>query len=560
VLVDQTADRAVDHGDDWPSRWTSRTDEENGRSAVFDLVVAGGTVVDGTGRPGRRADVGVSGEVIEAVGDLSRSEAGRVIDASGMIVSPGFIDTHTHSEGALLVDPQHAYGIRQGITTEFLGIDGMSYAPLSSQNYRTYRHWLGGLLGDPPGDLDMHSVAAFRGHYHRKVAVNTAYFVPHATVRLEALGFHDLPLRGEALETARRLVRDGLDQGAIGFTTGGRYYPGPWADTDELIELCQVVREAGKVYMCEPRQPAVAARAYGASGVAEAMEVARQSGVRLHFAHYRTAEETAGRIDAIMGPVDGGRTADSDVTFDIYPYPTGSSIAVALLPDEAQEGGPEEILRRLEDAEERRAIAATLDTREEPRLSAIVFSYLPTAPELEGTALRDLAARRGRSRGEVLCELLLEQSLKVGYVGEPPRDEAVWQQLGRDFMELLARPDYMVCSDITPAGGFPHPRCYGAFPRFLGRLRRELGTLSLAAMVHRMTDRPARRFGLTRRGRIDPGHYADIVVFDEATVNDAATYRNPRQFPVGIPFVIVNGAVSVDNERCTGVYAGQAVP
>jgi N-acyl-D-amino-acid deacylase len=527
---------------------------------VFDLLIAGGTVVDGTGRPGRRADVGVSGETIEAIGDLSRSEARRVIDAAGLIVSPGFVDTHTHSEGALLVDPQHANGIRQGITTEFLGIDGMSYAPLSSQNFKTYRHWLGGLLGDPPEDLDMGSVAAFRGHYHRKVAVNTAYFVPHATVRLEALGFHDRPLRGDPLEVARRLVRDGLDQGAIGFTTGGRYYPGPWADTDELIELCKVVREAGKVYMCEPRQPQVTARAFGRNGVAEAMEVARRSGASLHFAHYRTAEETAGRIEAIMAPVDAGRTPESDVTFDIYPYPTGSSIAVALLPDEVQEGGPPAILERLADARQRRAIAAGLDAEEGPKLAAIVFSYLPAAPELEGETLRNLAARRGRSKGEALCELLLEQSLKVGYVAEPPASEAVWEQLDQDFMALLARPDYMACSDITPAGSFPHPRCFGAFPRFLGRLRRRIGTLSLEAMVHRMTDRPARRFGLRGRGRLEPGFYADVVVFDEATVDDTATYRRPRQFPIGIPFVIVNGALAVDEARCTGVYAGQAVP
>jgi N-acyl-D-amino-acid deacylase len=526
---------------------------------MFDLKIVGGTVVDGTGRSGYRSDIGVSGEAIAAVGDLSASEAHRVIDAAGLIVAPGFIDTHTHAEGALLVDPQHAYGLRQGITTEFLGIDGMSYAPLSSDNFRTYRHWLGGLLGDPPEDLDMRTVAAFRSHYHRKVAVNTAYLVPHATIRLEALGFHDAPLRGEALDTARRLVRDGLDQGAVGFTTGGRYYPGPWADTQELIELCRVVRAAGKVYMCEPRQAAVA-RAFGGSGVAEAMEIAQRTGVRLHFAHFRTAEETAGRIDAIMAPVDAGRTTDSDVTFDIYPYPTGSSIAVALLPDEAQEGGPQAILRRLEDATERRAIAVSLDTHLEQRLLGIVFSYLPRAPELEGTGLRELAAQRGRSKGEVLCEVLLEQGLKVGYVVEPPASQAVRRQLDRDFIELLARPDYMACSDITPAGRVPHPRCYGAFPRFLGRLRREFQTMSLEAMIQRMTDRPARRFGLTQRGRIEQGYSADIVVFDAATVNDTATYRNPCQFPIGIPFVIVNGAVAVDNETCTGVFAGQAVP
>jgi len=526
---------------------------------MFDLVIAGGTIVDGTGKPAYPGDVGVTGERIAAIGDLSQAEAKRRIDATGLIVSPGFIDTHTHSEGALLVDPQHANGLRQGITTEFLGIDGMSYAPLSSYNFKTYRHWLGGLLGDPPEDLDMNSVTAFRSHYHRKVAVNTAYFVPHATVRLQALGFTDAPLTGDALETAKRLVREGLDQGAVGFTTGGRYYPGPWGDTTELIELCRIVREVDKVYMCEPRQGAVAARAYGGSGVAEGMEVARRTGVKLHFAHYRTAPETAGNIAAIMGLIDSMRSAETDITFDIYPYPTGSSIAVALLPDEAQEGGPQEILRRLKDPATRRLLAENLDTTEGPKLDAIIFSYLPNAPELEGVRLRELAARRGQSMGTVMCDLLLQQSLKVGYVGAPPEDEAVWRQLGQDFMTLLARPDYMVCSDITPAGSFPHPRCYGAFPRFLGRLRREFG-MGLEAMVHRMTDRPARRFGLTGRGRIETGCFADLVVFDEATVNDTATYREPRQFPTGIPYVIVNGAVAVSEGECTGVLAGQAVP
>ncbi len=527
---------------------------------MFDVVIAGGTIVDGTGRAGYRGDVGIKGERIEAIGDLSKAEAKRRIDATGKTVSPGFIDTHTHSEGALLVDPQHANGIRQGITTEFLGIDGMSYAPLSAYNFKTYRHWLGGLLGDPPEDLDMSSVQAFRSHYHKRVSVNTAYFVPHATVRLQALGFHDKPLRGDDLAAARKMVRDGLEQGAVGFTTGGRYYPGPWGDTDEIAELCREVKAAGKVYMCEPRSPQVAGRAFNKHGVSEGMEAARRSGAKLHFAHYRTNEETVGHIERIMAPIDTARTPEHDVTFDIYPYPTGSSIAISYLPDDAQEGGPQEILKRLRDPAQRRAIAAGIDASDAARLATIVFSYMPNAPELEGTLLRDLAARRGRSNGEVLLELLLEQNLKVGYLAEPPESQEVWAQLGRDFMELLARDDYMVCSDITPAGNHPHPRCFGAFPRFLGRLRREVGNLSLEAMIHRMTDRPARRFGLTHRGRIEKGWFADLVVFDEATVNDTATYREPKQFPLGIPYVLVNGAIAVDDEKCTGLYAGQAVP
>ena len=213
---------------------------------MFDLVLAGGTVVDGTGAPGYRADVGVSGETIAAIGDLGRAEARRVIDAAGLIVAPGFVDTHTHAEGALLVDPQHAMGLRQGITTEFLGIDGMSYAPLSPANYRLYRRWLAGLLGEPPEDLDMSSVAAFRRHYHRKVAVNTAYLVPFATVRLEVAGIpRRAAPRARSWTQARRLVREGLEQGAVGFSTGSKYYPGPWGDTAELIALCEPVAAAG---------------------------------------------------------------------------------------------------------------------------------------------------------------------------------------------------------------------------------------------------------------------------------------------------------------------------
>jgi N-acyl-D-amino-acid deacylase len=526
---------------------------------MFDLTILGGTVVDGTGKPGYRADIGITGEIIAAIGDLSQAATARSIDAAGLVVAPGFVDTHTHSEGALLVDPQHAYGLRQGITTEFLGIDGMSYAPLSGDNYRTYRHWLGGLLGDPPDDLDMSSVAAFRSHYHKKVAINTAYLVPHATVRLEVVGFNDVPLRDDALAKARRLVREGLEQGAVGFTTGSGYYPGPWADTAELVALCQEVHDADKVYMNEPRRVNLD-RAFGQHGVSEAVEVAQKADVRLHLAHYRTHPDSAGRIDKIMAPIDEAKGPRPDISFDIYPYPSGSSIPLSMLPSDAQIGGPKAILRRLSDAAERARIADYLDANHAAALDDTVFSYAPRNRQAEGRSLRDLAARAGKSLGTTLCDLLLEEDLKVGFVGAPPRSVAVWRQISRDCMELLARPDYMVCSDITPTGSFPHPRCYGAFPRFLGRLRREYGKLSLEATVERMTDRPARRFRLDKRGRIEKGWFADITIFDDRRVMDNATYEDPCQFPTGIPYVIVNGGVAVDREVCTGLLRGQAVP
>ena len=527
---------------------------------MFDVVIAGGTVIDGTSEPAVRTDVGITGEMIKAIGDLQDVHAKRIIDARGLVVSPGFVDTHTHAEGDLLTNPQHACGLRQGITTEFLGIDGMSYAPLSPQNYKMYRHWLGGLLGEPPQDLDMSSVASFRANYHKKCSVNTAYLVPHATVRLEVLGFRDVLLTADGLEQMKRLVREGMDQGAVGLSTGGSYYPGPWATTKEIAKLADVVKDAGKVYMAEPRR-ADLNRIHQRNGVEEAIEVSRRTGAKLHLAHFRTDPATAGKVEELMAPVDRAKRDGVDISLDIYPYPTGASIPVSLLPPWSQEGGPNETIRRLNDQQCLKKICEELEHESMVvSLQDMVFCHLPAYPNLDGATLPDLAASRGKLLAETLCEVLVENDLKVGYMGAPPDSTALWRQVSHDSMSLLARDDYNVCSDITPAGSACHPRCYGAFPRFLGRLRRQFDFLSLESMVHRMTERPAKRFGLTKRGLIKKGYYADITIFEADKIMDNSTYDDPRRFPSGIPFVLVNGELAVDNEQCTGVLAGQAVP
>jgi N-acyl-D-amino-acid deacylase len=294
--------------------------------------------------------------------------------------------------------------------------------------------------------------------------------------------------------------------------------------------------------------------------VTEALEVARRSGVRLHLAHFRTQAANAGKVPELMAPIDRAEAEGVDCTLDIYPYPTGSSIPISYLPSHAQEGGPEQIMRRLADPAESRKISDFLDSDRGWVPDEVVFTYLGKDSHLEGMSLPTIARSRGMSMGKTLCALLLDNDLKVGYAGPPPDSVALWRQMSRDSMELLARPDYMVCSDITPAGSIPHPRSYGAFPRFLGRLRRQFGGIGLEEMVHRMTDRPAQRFGLTRRGRIERGYFADVTIFDPERVIDTATYDDPRRFPVGIPYVLVNGQVAVDSERCTGALAGRAVP
>ena len=528
---------------------------------MLDIVISGGDVVDGTGGPAYRADVGIRRERIACIGDLSQVVAARVIDAKGLTVSPGFIDTHTHSEGDLLVDPQHACGLRQGITTEFLGIDGMSYAPLSHDNYLAYRRWLKGLLGEPPEDLDMSSVEAFRANYHEKVSINTAYLVPNGTVRLEAAGFRDVPLTGDLMARYKDLVREGMEQGAVGFSTGSSYYPGPWTSTDELVEICELVHDLGGVYMAEPRR-ANPERAFGGGGVAEVLEIGRRSGVKLHFAHFRTDPRTAGKVKENMALIDEAKAEGLDITLDIYPYASGSTIPVSFLPSWAQEGGPAGIIERLKDPGDRKRIVDYLENEYYylRSLDEVVFSYIPGDPSLEGISLPVYADRIGKSLGEALCEILLQEDLSVGYTMPPPTSYGLWRQVSKDSMELIARDDYMVCSDITPAGSMPHPRSYGAFPRFLGRLRRAYPTVSLEGMVHRMSDRPARRFNLTDRGRLEEGYFADVTIFDAERVIDTATYDDPIQYPVGIPYVLVNGQVAVDSERCTGVVAGQAVP
>ena len=523
---------------------------------MFDLMITGGTIYDGTGAPGRRADLGINGEQIADVDDLSVASAARRIDATGLAIAPGFIDTHTHSEGDLLVNPQHACGLRQGITTEVMGLDGMSFAPLSPTNHILYRRWLAGLLGDPIEGLQMESVAAFRNNYHRKVAINTAYLIPHSAIRLETVGFTDVPMREDDMAKAKRIIAQGLEEGAVGFSTGGSYYPSPWGTTDEFAELCQTVAAADRIYLVEPRRVELD-RAHLGDGVEEGLQVGRQTGVKVHFAHFRTSPANAGQVDELMAAIDAAEADGIDISLDVYPYPTGSSIPVSILPGWAQEGGPDAILERLGDESERGKIAAFLENME---LGDRVFTYLEGLSELEGMSLHDIAAQRGRSQGEAMCELLLETDLRAGYLQAPPVSNRLFQQVSRDCLELLARPDYMACSDITPAGSMPHPRCYGAFPRFLGRLRRQFNVMSLELMIQRMTENPARRYGISKRGRLERGYFADVVIFDPDTIIDTATYDDPRQYPVGIPYVLVNGQVAVDDAVCTGVMAGHAVP
>jgi N-acyl-D-amino-acid deacylase len=521
---------------------------------MFDLLLRGGLVVDGTGAPRFRADIAIEGDAIAAIGPLEGAEAAEVIDVSGLIVAPGFVDTHAHSDGALLNDRQHENGLRQGITTEVIAQDGMSFAPLSRENYEAHRRYLGGILQSPPDDLDTRSIGSFLDAFEG-VGPNVVMLVPHGPIRVETVGFHDVPLRGEPLEAARRLVAEGMDQGARGLATGLSYYPQSYSDTDELAALCEVVAERGGVYVTHVRNHNTD-RAFGGGGIPEALEIGRRTGVKVHISHYRTSVPNAGQVDALMAEIDAAKLAGVDVTIECYPYVVGSTVPGYFLPGEFHEGGADGLLARLEDADAYRSALRAIEAW--PTLDTGCWTYLASAAnrDLIGVAFADAAERRGVSVGQMMLDVMLEERLQCGFRYAPSPSVGRIRQVEADVMHLLDRDDYMIGSDAIPLPGLPHPRAYGCFPRVVGRLRRRHNR-PLEQVVQRVTQNPARRFSLDRRGELHEGWFADLVVFDDERISDLATFEDPTAVPAGIPYVIVNGRVAVTPRGCTGVLAGR---
>lgn len=521
----------------------------------YDVCIKNGMIIDGTGRQRYKADLVVKDGKIAGIGSFPEVEARCTIDAAGRVVSPGFIDTHVHSDVMLLWDRQHACGLYQGVTTEILGQDGLSYAPLSKANLEMYFKYLGGLNGTPDIPLDWSTVEEYRSKFDRTVAINTAYQVPHGVLRLETVGFQDVPLTGAHLDKAKRLLAEGIDQGAVAFSTGLSYFPGSYGDTQELIELSRVLAEKDSIYVTHLR---TVFKGEKFDAIQEALDIGWQSGCKIHYSHFRTGPGNAGKVEELMQPIDDAYQKGLDVSLELYPYAFGSSTGVIHLPPWTVEGGYEATLERLADKKLRPAIIRDIQ-KDFPHIDG-TFSYLPSGSndELLGLTFQQAADLRGQSVYEVLCDLLLEEKLAVGILGEIPGDESVVKQIEDDLFELLSRPYYMVGSDAIYLGQNPHPRAFGSFPKLL-RLAREKG-FPLEVLINRMTKVPADRFGLKDRGIIQEGKAADLVVFDADTVTDTSAIHHARTGPSGISHVLVNGEIAVWDEKVTGVLSGRALP
>ncbi|GAA0691129.1 D-aminoacylase [Kitasatospora atroaurantiaca] len=521
-----------------------------------DLLFRGATVVDGSGADRYRADVTVTDGLIEAIG--GGLTATRVIDADGLVLAPGFIDMHAHSDLQLIVEPEHPSRVTQGVTCEVLGQDGLSYAPVTDTTLAALRRQLVGWNGDPE-DLDWNwrTVGQYLDRLDRGIGTNACYLVPHGSVRMLAMGWDNRPPTPAELDRMRQLLAQGLREGAVGMSSGLSYTPGMYADTAELTALCEVVAEYGGYHA--PHQ-----RSYGKGaleGYAEMVEIARRSGCPLHLTHATmNFEVNRGRAGELLALVDQAIAEGCDLTLDSYPYLPGSTTLAALLPGWATEGGPDATLARLGDPAVRERIRMDVEEKGSDGCHGVVTDWATVqisgvgSQELArsvGATVAELAKVQGRSGTEVFLDLLHEDRLAttiLQHVGDEENVRAV-----------MRHPAHTVGSDGLLVGARPHPRAWGTFARYLGYYSRELGVLTLEEAIARMTGRPARRLRLDRRGLIRPGHHADLVLLDPGTVRDTATFDHPRRPAAGIAYVYVNGTAVIREGRTTGALPGRAL-
>ncbi len=520
---------------------------------MFDLLITGGKIVDGSGLPWFRADVGIAGGRVAAVGPLGQAEARQRLDAAGKVVAPGFLDAHVHGDIALLADPYHEPAIRQGVTTYVLGQDGVALAPASPATLDFIRRYTAGFGGgqlwaDQPflKETSFLSVDRYLSLFDGHCALNAACLVPNGNVRLEVMGLDTRPPTPDELTRMGRLVREGMEQGAVGLSSGLDYIPSRYAETDELSALCRAITPFGGAYVTHMRR-------YDPEGLAGSMDevfrIGREARCAVHISHFNS------KADLALPRLDAARAEGIDATFDLYCYLAGSTIlGMIALPPWVQEGGIDPTLARLRDPATRGRLRAWFAAPRIP-LETVCLSYV-AAPEYrryEGLALPLAAGEAGQEVGDFVCDVLVASGLAVGCVVPHARRGS------NDVYDLLRHPAMMAGSDGIYTGSCPHPRGCGCFARYLGYYVREARAWTLEEAVSHLSYHCARRFGLKDRGLLRAGMAADVVVFDPDTVADRATYEHGRRLAVGVQHVVVNGEPVLLNGERTAALPGRGL-
>jgi N-acyl-D-amino-acid deacylase len=524
---------------------------------MVDLLITGGRLLDGTGAPWYWADVAVESGRIAGVGRLGGERARKVVRADGRMVCPGFIDIHSHSDLQPLAYPLHECKMRQGVTTDVIGHDGLGLAPVTPQTAAMLRRQLAGWNGDPDLVWDWGTITTYLDRFDGRTAVNVAMMVPHGTVRMAVMGTDQRKPSPDEMSRMRRLVDQGMREGAVGLSTGLTYAPAMFSDDDELVELCKALRPYNGFYAPHHRNYGMRAlQAY-----ADSLEIGRRAGVPVHLTHCHMAfPVNKGRAAELLALIDRARADGIEVTLDNYPYLVGATYMHANLPSWMHEGGTEALLQRLTSPE----ILARLQTEMEVtgsdgihgvplgwemlQIGSILGGY---DPSFQGMLLPEAAARAGQTPFQFFVDLLIRTRLGVSCLVHMGYEE--------NIQAILQHPTHMVCSDGILIGDRPHPRGWGSHVRFLARYVRELGLLTWEEGVRHMTSAPARRIGAMDRGLVRPGMMADLVVFDPDRLRDTATYENPKQYAEGVDFVAVNGEPVVEDGLPTGATPGRSL-
>ena len=523
-----------------------------------DLLITGGTVVDGTGAPGRPGTVAVVDGRIRVLGpdEPPPAHAARTIDATGKVVAPGFIDLHSHGGLVILADGRHEPKVRQGVTTELVGVDGNGFAPYARrEDLEAFVNLDAGLDGRPAIDYDWTSVGSYLARYDGTVSLNIATLIGNSQLRIGALGWDDVPADKGALDVMRGLLRDGMAEGAFGLSSGLDYPPGAFATTDELAALTEEAGRHGGLYHTHVRYP-LGDRYL--DPFREAIEIGRRAGAPAHITHFYHRETHPGGPELLLALVDDARAEGLDVTFDTYPSEWASTRLLIQLPQWIQAGGPVPLKTRLADRAARDRVRKEFTERGASYASKAGWADVrlgafrrPENLRWESRTVADVMHETGSDALDVICDLLLAEDLGVSQVTSGPASATL--------PLFVAHAVGMVGTDSTFLGETPSPRTYGSFPRILGQFVRDEALLSLEEAIRKMTSAPAARLGLRDRGVIRDGAVADLVVFDPATVRSTATYDAPRSYPIGIEQVIVAGTLVVADGVHTGATPGRGL-
>jgi N-acyl-D-amino-acid deacylase len=530
-------------------------------SLPFDLVITNGHIIDGTGSPWYSGDLGIRDGKVEAIGNLSASPRKRTIDAAGKVVAPGFIDMLGQSEYSILVDPRLPSKIYQGITTEITG-EGESIAPLSNA-----------VLQADHGLFDHYHITpdwrSFRQYFARLekqgMGINLASYVGATRVRRIVLGDDDKQPTAEQLEQMKSLVRDAMKDGAVGVSTALQYAPAPYAKTEELIALAAEGGKFGGIYSTHMRDEGDSVL----EAIDEALRIGREARVPVEIWHIKVAgKKNWGRMPEVVARIDAARAAGADVTADTYAYTAWFNDFSAFIPPWAHDGGTEKLVARLKDPATRDRIrkdmlnpASSWDNewQEIPGPEAVMIGVVqnPKMLPLQGKRLSEIAKMWNKDPIDALFDFLIE---------DPSAGVAVFGMSQPDVTLALQQPWVSIDNDssgTSPDGllgqEHPHPRAYGTFPRILSKYVREDKALSLPDAIRKMTALPAQRLRLTDRGVLKAGLWADVVIFDPATIRDLATFDNPNQLSEGMEYVLVNGVPVIDHAKMTGALPGKVL-